>query len=130
MTAFVTLELDATDQPLITPDMQLILDIANVARNYHVQRIFTADLVEQLHDIPERPYAELSDGRLLEMLDGVLGEPIEISGKTLLGDGAKGEGWLTQSVYKQAKEIHDIAYPATPEPGPTKAEQRLTLRRV
>jgi hypothetical protein len=128
MTAFVTLELDATDQPLITPDMQLILDVANVSRAYHVQRIFTADLVGELRDIPERPYSELSDGRLLELLDGVLGSAMEITGNTLLGDSAKGEGWLTQSVFKRAKEIHGIAYPAMPAPGPTKAEQRLTLK--
>jgi hypothetical protein len=130
MTAFVTLELDATDQPLITPDMQLILDVANVSKAYHVQRIFTADLVDQLHDIPERPYSELSDGRLLEMLDGVLGDAIEITGPTLLGDMSKGEGWLTQPVFKQAKEIHDIAYPAQPDPGPTKAERRLKLTKI
>ena len=128
MTAFVTLELDATDQPLITPDQQLILDIANVARSYHVQRIFTADLVDQLHDIPERPYSELSDGRLLQLLDGVLGDAMPLHGKTLLGDEASGEGWLTQPVFKQAKDIHDIAYPPMPAPGPTVAEQRLTLK--
>ena len=128
MTAFVTLELDATDQPLITPDQQLILDIANVARSYHVQRIFTADLVDQLHDIPERPYSELSDGRLLQLLDGVLGDAMPLHGKTLLGDEASGEGWLTQPVFKQAKDIHDIAYPPIPAPGPTVAEQRLTLK--
>lgn len=130
MTAFVTLELDATDQPLITPDMQLVLDVANVCKSYHVQRVFTADLVEQLRNVPERPYSELSDGRLLDLLDGVLGDAIELRAKTLMGDEATGEGWLTQRVFKQAAEIHDIAYPAQPAPGPTKAEKRLHLTKI
>lgn len=130
MTAFVTLELDATDQPLITPDMQLTLDVANVCKAYHVQRVFTADLVDELRNVPMRPYEEYSDGRMLELLDGVMGTPSQLRGKTLLGDEATGEGWLTQRVYKDAAEIHKIAYPVQPAPGPTKAEQRLKLTKI
>lgn len=127
MTAFVTLELDATDQPLITPDMQLILDAANVARNHHLQRIFNFDLMDELKMMPDRPYEELSDNRLVELVEDALGADQQIRGRSIEGTEGTGPGRLCQPIFKLAGEIHSMAYPTAPAPAPTKAEKAMTF---
>jgi hypothetical protein len=130
MQAFITLELDGSNQPLITPDQQLVLDSADVCKALHLRNVFLPDLVTSLRLIPDKVYSELSDMRLLEKLDAVLGEPTQITGKNLAGKHVRAEGWLCQTIYNNAATIRKQAYPKAPESGPSTAERRMSFTTI
>jgi hypothetical protein len=129
MSAFIQLELDESDQPLVVPEQQLVLDVASVLERSHVQRMFAVDVAEQLRLMPESIYGEVSDRRLDEMLDGVLGVPSTIQARSMAGVNAKGEGWIAAPIFKNAREIRTMMYPEPVTPNvvdPSKARRTLT----
>jgi Protein of unknown function (DUF3631) len=113
MSAFIHLELDESDQPLVVPEQQLVLDVASVLERNHAQRMFAVDIAEQLKLLPESIYGEVSDRRLDDMLDGVLGVPVTVQAKSVAGVNSKGAGWIAAPIFKQAREIRQTMFPET-----------------
>lgn len=114
LNAFLALALDGSDKPVLNPLQQILLDTADVIAERGVEKIFTADLVPALQDIPDRQlYDILSEEKFVQLLSEALGPSRTIRGYNFVGQYGRAKGRDARLILAKAGQLRQDL---TPEP--------------
>lgn len=127
--AFLAMALDASERPVLLPAQQCLLDTAQVLMEAGVDRIFTADLVTALRDLPEgKYYTDVSDRYLVQrLLPDALGPSQAMRGYTLANEPVTGKARMAAPILEAAADLRDKLYPPPGSSGPDETELELAL---
>ena len=114
MSAFVSLALDVSDRPQLTPDQQLVMDTAGIIRKHGLTAVFTADLIGELRKMEDRPlYTDTSDEYLTQVyLPRALGPSRNVRGTNLAGLSGQAKGRDSGPILARAEAVEAEFYPA------------------
>lgn len=131
MAAFLEMALDENDKPVVLVGQKALLDTAKILSRTGATRIFTADLLPALRDLPgDDFYTEVDDDYLVEdLLPRALGPSREMRGASLDGDVVTGMGRMAAVILRKAAELLEELEPEREQAGPSAVERELTLVR-
>jgi hypothetical protein len=139
MSAFRLMALDASERPEPTLQQQVLLDTAKVLMMIEFpdgtfpDRVFTADLVPALRDLPAgQVYRDLPTRHLVEvLLPEVLGPAERMTGRALDGEEMTGWGRMAIPVLNAAASLRELLDPppAPSEPAQWQDEMQLAKAR-
>jgi hypothetical protein len=134
MNAFLTLGLDASEKPVPQRDEQALLDTAKIALSTGAVRLFAAELVPALRELPgDDFYRTVPTSYLVEdLLPRALGsEAREMTGRNLANTRkVSGEGWAAAPVLEAAAALTEELNPVPAQAGPSRTQRAMTLTEV
>lgn len=134
--AFISIELDASEKPVVLPEQSVVLDAAKIIMRDELDSVFTSDLLEALRQLPEGNfYREAEDEYLVKSLfTEAFGPASRIAGTKLYGEhkGQRGLalGYSAIPVLKDAGDLRDILYPPMDTEIPDPMEEELAFEPV
>ena len=131
MDAFLSMALDEGDKPVLQRDEEVLLDAARIIMRCKVDRVFTAELIPALRELPSDFYGEVDDRYLVEdLLPRALGPSADMRGKAMDGTMVRGEGRMAAPILAKAIELREELFPEPPAPEPDNVQRAMTLRRA
>lgn len=128
MSAFQMLGLDASERVPLLPWQQALLDTAKVIMDAGVDKVFTAELVPALRELPYELYEKADDDYLVNtLLPKALGPSRELKGVSLSGRRVHGKGRLAAPILMAAADLRDSLAPQPPAPVRDALQDELTL---
>lgn len=128
--AFLALGLDESEKPVPQRDEQALLDTARFIEQTGVDRVFTAELVPWLRELPNEFYRKADTAYLVtDLLPRALGPSREMRGKSAAGTVVRGMGRMAAPLLEKAADLYESLYPEPEQSGPGHVEQELTLER-
>lgn len=118
--AFVMMELDSSDKPVLVAEQRCLLDAAGIIMQRGVDRIFTSDLLAALRELPDGTYyRDVEDEGLIdELFPDALGDDKRITGTALYGPnaGARGQsaGFDAVPILEAAADLKSALRPPMP----------------
>ncbi len=114
--SFSALALDSGDRPVLTPDQQITLDIAKLVETEGTSHIFTADAVDYLRTMDDRPLWEgLSDRSIAKLMASALGPTYVIEAENRAGEPVSMRGRFAPVIIALAESIRARLRPAVAE---------------
>lgn len=127
--AFITIALDASEKPVLVPEQRCLLDVADLIMRRDLDRIFIADALALLRELPAGEYyRKAEDSHLItRIFPEAMGAAKMLTSTALTGAYAgqrgKAKGWDAVPILHAAAELHDMLYPPMPhEADATEAE--------
>jgi hypothetical protein len=113
--AFSALALDSGDRPVLTPAQQITLDVAELIETESLNHVFTADAVDFLRTMDDRPLWEnLSDRSLAKLLATALGPTQAIEAENRTGELVNMKGRYATGIITLAESIRARLHPSVP----------------
>lgn len=130
MDAFLTIALDEGERPRLQRDEEALLDTARIIQKAGTDRVFTAELVPALRDLPSDFYREVDDQYLVEdLLPRALGPSRMMTGRAMDGSRASGMGRMAAPILEKAAALREELFPEPEPAAPDRVQQELTLTR-
>ena len=131
MDAFLSMALDEGEKPVLQRDEEVLLDTAKIIMRHRVDRVFTAELIPALRELPSDFYGEVDDKYLVEdLLPRALGPSADMRGKAMDGTMVRGDGRMAAPILAKAIELREQLFPEPPAPEPDNVQRAMTLRRA
>lgn len=131
LNAFLVMALDEGEKPVLQRDEEALMDTAKIIVATGVDRVFTAELIPALRDLPSDFYREVDDKYLIEdLLPRALGPSREMRGKSMYGHGVRGMSRMAAPILEKAAALHEELNPEPEDAGPDRVSRELTLVRA